>query len=198
MTQDRWWEAYDDNGDPLPRADGIDAAGAEALIRDAFADVAFPGHWTLSAGGPVTDEPRRVAEVFADKTDWRTLDSAFLDRAPDGQGSALSFLSDAAWRFYLPAFLIADLRGELSHARPLHTIVGGLTDEDRERRINPRLYGERTWGDNARHRLSMLDDAQVRAVSAYLEVKARASAFDARLVTEARAAWFDALLARAT
>ena len=59
MTQDRWWEAYDDNGDPLPRADGIDAAGAEALIRDAFADVAFPGHWTLSAGGPVTGSSGR-------------------------------------------------------------------------------------------------------------------------------------------
>ena len=34
--------------------------------------------------------------------------STLIDRAPDGFGSALSFFSDEAFRFYLPAYLIAD------------------------------------------------------------------------------------------
>lgn len=199
MSDERWFDAYDEDGNPLPpRPRPAELAErARMLLRDAFADVAFPGRWNIARASAITDEPRRVAEVFADKADWRACDPAFLDGAPDGQGSALSFFTDPAWRFYLPAYLIADLDGALVQAQPLYNLVGGLADQQRDRRIDPRFYGERTWGDEARHRLAMLTSAQIAGLVAYLEVKALGSDHDAQLVAEARAAWFDARLAGA-
>ena len=59
------------------------------------------------------EEPYLLEEEFKGKTDWQLLDSEFIDQAPDGLASALSFFSDEAFRFYLPAYLIADIDGKL-------------------------------------------------------------------------------------
>lgn len=79
------------------------------LIRSSFTDAEFPGVHNLSRGYQ-TDEPEAVALEFRNKHDWRTLEPDFLDRAPMGMASALSFFSDAAFRFYLPAYMIADIQ----------------------------------------------------------------------------------------
>ena len=70
----------------------------------AFAAVEYPGDWCLRDSNE-GDEPHLLEKEFAGKCDWRTLDPAFLDRAPGGYASALSFFSDEAFRFYLPAYI---------------------------------------------------------------------------------------------
>lgn len=45
----------------------------------------------------------------------------------DAHYSALSFFSEAAFRFFFPAYLIADLRGELRTADPLFHLTGGFS-----------------------------------------------------------------------
>lgn len=139
----------------------------EAQIRSAFADVKFPGDWCLS-GSKEGDEPRLLDEEFKDKTDWRTLTPQFLDRAPAGYRSALSFFSDEAFRFYLPAYLIADLAGQLEEVDPLHHLIHGLTDDALRERVNPQRYGERTWFEDARHKMAVFNRAQASAIVAYL------------------------------
>jgi hypothetical protein len=52
------------------------------------------------------------------------LSPEFIDGAPKGLGTALGWFSNAALRFYLPAYLIADLEGKLERSQP----VAYLTD----------------------------------------------------------------------
>lgn len=139
-------------------------------IRGAFANVEFPGDWCLR-GSNDGEEPYLLEREFKDKSDWRSLDPAFIDRAPDGYGSALSFFSDEAFRFYLPAYLIADIDGQLERHDPVFHLTHGLTDDRRGDRVNPRRYGERTWFDEKGHKFAVFDRAQVRAIVSYLKFK---------------------------
>jgi hypothetical protein len=82
----------------------------EADIRAAFSSTPppDPGQLRDSSEG---DEPFLLEAEFKHVPDWRRLDTAFIDRAPDGFGSALSFFSGAAFRYYLPAYLLAEPEG---------------------------------------------------------------------------------------
>src|SRR6267154_614984 len=85
--------------------------GKEAVINQiltAFGDSEYPGDNFL-CGSVDGCEPYAETSAFKGKIEWRTLDSGMLD----AHSSALSFFSEAAFRFFLPAYLIADLRGEL-------------------------------------------------------------------------------------
>jgi hypothetical protein len=142
----------------------------EDQISAAFATVPPPPVWSL-ANSREGNEPLLVERDFRDKTDWRVLSPEFLDSAPDGYASALSFFSDEALRFYLPAYLIADLRGQLNRADVLFHLTHGLDDESRSKLLNPLRYGNRTWFDAISHRLSIFDAAQAAAIVRYLEHK---------------------------
>ena len=142
----------------------------EDQISAAFATVPPPPVWSL-ANSREGNEPLLVERDFRDKTDWRVLSPEFLDSAPDGYASALSFFSDEALRFYLPAYLIADLRGQLDRADVLFHLTHGLDDESRSKLLNPLRYGNRTWFDAISHRLSIFDAAQAAAIVRYLEHK---------------------------
>ena len=65
----------------------------KSLISKAFAANEYPGDWCLK-GSTEGDESYRVEAEFKGKKDWQALDSKFLDSAPDGLSSALSFFSD--------------------------------------------------------------------------------------------------------
>jgi hypothetical protein len=139
-------------------------------ITVAFASVPSPPPWCL-VGSTEGEEPLLVEREFRGKTDWRVLDPVFLDNAPDGLASALSFFSDEAFRFYLPAYLIADLHGQLERVDVLFHLTHGLDDAAKAELLNPLRYGARTWFDAARYRLSTLDGIQCSAIVAYLEWK---------------------------
>ena len=145
-------------------------ARVEEEIRRAFADVPPPPRWCLvdSSEG---EEPRLLAEELSELPDWRSLDSDVLDTAPDGYATALSFFSDEAFRYYLPAYLLADLAGSLERVDVVFHLTHGLDSSSATQPINPLRYGARTWSDRARHRFSIFDTGQAGAVVSYLEAK---------------------------
>jgi hypothetical protein len=83
-------------------------------IEVAFAGNAFPGARFLQ-GSFEGCEPYDEVGPFEKLEDWRGIEAAFLD----GRASALSYFSEAGFRFFLPAYLISDLRGLLYTADPL-------------------------------------------------------------------------------
>ena len=141
-----------------------------AQIAKAFAALEYPGDWCLR-GGSEGDEPYMLEQEFKGKTDWRTLEPTFLDQAPNGFASALSFFSDEAFHFYLPAYLIADLHGQLDRPNPTFHLTHGLDESSRQKLINPRRYGERTWFEQARHKFAMFNKEEVESIIAYLSCR---------------------------
>jgi len=112
-------------------------------------------------------EPYAIAAAFADKDDWTKLDAAWLDRVPDGMGSALSFLSDEAVCFYIPAFISADLEGRLGRVDPSFHLTHGFDDFSRDQRISGRK--SETWESYAKRRWQRLNQPQALAITHYLE-----------------------------
>jgi hypothetical protein len=144
----------------------IDWAFASPHPGDAFLQGSFEGC-----------EPFDEVGAFAGADDWRTLDAAFLDR----HYSALPFFSEAGLRFFLPAYLVADLRGELMTADPLFGLIHGfselavdLPDDGVHHRsggpvlLGPRRYGAITWEDASRHHLSVFCREEAVAIAGYL------------------------------
>ena len=66
-------------------------------IEVAFADVLYPGDDCLTDS--FGEEAEALDVEFRGKTNWKELDPGFLNQAPDGWGSALSFFSAAALQF---------------------------------------------------------------------------------------------------
>ena len=150
-------------------------------IREAFANVEHPGDEFLQ-GSFDGCEPYEVVSPFKGRHDWRTVDAGFLDAHYD----ALSFLSEGGFRFFLPAYLIADLHDALQTADPVFHLTHGFYDASVEvpgrtrtvvRRfgksalVNPRRYGAMTSYDYARHRLSVFTKEEAQAIVAYLRYK---------------------------
>ncbi len=149
-----------------------------AIVDEAFRSAPYPGDPFLISSREGC-EPDEVAAAFAGRTDWRALDAAFLD----DQYVALSFFSEGALRFYLPAYLTADLRGALKTADPVFPLAGQFAEwsvdlvtggEPFVRRhggvlLNPRRYGAMRDDDYARFRLSVFAREEAAAIVAYLE-----------------------------
>jgi uncharacterized protein DUF6714 len=150
-------------------------------IREAFATTPYPGDRFLQ-GTVEGTEPHEEVGVFVGKSDWRELDSTMLDR----HYSALSFFSECGFRFFLPAYLIADLREELLTADPLFHLWHGFAtvsaeipvgkqmfrrDSGGKRLLNPRRFGAMTWTDYARCRLSVFTREEAKAIVAYMTYK---------------------------
>ncbi len=139
-------------------------------IRAAFAPNPYPGDWCLK-GSTEGEEPYLVEEAFKGKDDWSALDPEFLDQAPEGYGSALSFFSDEAFRFYLPGYLIADVEGKLSRSNPVFHLTHGLDDVSSEELVNHRRYGAMTWLALKRCKFSVFAREEVEAIVVYLQWK---------------------------
>ena len=150
------------------------------IIRRAFAKGAHPGRFLQ--GSFEGCEPYEEVGPFEKLEDWRGIEASFLD----AHASALSFFSEAGFRFFLPAYMIADLRGELRTADPLFHLTHGFSDwtaevsagdrtfavrQGRTALVNPRRYGAMTSYDYARYRLSVFTREEADAVVAYLEYK---------------------------
>ncbi|MEZ5289586.1 MAG: DUF6714 family protein [Vicinamibacterales bacterium] len=143
----------------------------EAHIREAFRDTPAPDPADLRSGNE-GDEPFLLEAEFRHVPAWQEVDAAFIDRAPDGFGSALAFFSSAAFRYYLPAYLVADLRGRLRQAEPLFYLWHGLLDAQRHTPVNERRYGSWTWFEAISDRFRAFTPAEAAAIVAYLRFKA--------------------------
>jgi hypothetical protein len=150
-------------------------------IMDAFAENEYPGDDYLQGSfeGP---EPYEEIAAFKGKTEWKNIDAQLLDI----HYSAINFFSEAGLRFFLPAYLIADLNEELKTAGPLFVLVHGFSDTAIQHQIknrvfvrrtgktafvNPRRYGGMTFYDYARMRLSIFTREEAKAVVSYLQYK---------------------------
>jgi hypothetical protein len=142
----------------------------KTLIQNAFADTPYPGDDALvrSAG----DEPDEVVDLFRGRTDWRALSPDFVDRAGAASPSALSFFSAGAFRFYLPAYLIADLDGKLVYSDPLFYLYHGLDQETRSGRVNVPGQGVSTWWDVQQEHFAGFTVREAAAIVAYLRWRA--------------------------
>lgn len=150
-------------------------------IRRAFAGNVHPGGRFLQ-GSFEGCEPYEEVGPFENEEDWRSIDAGFLD----GHANALSFFSEAGFRYFLPAYLISDLRGQLQTADPLFHLTHGFSDwtteapagdrtfairHGRSAFINPRRYGAMTSYDYACCRLSVFTREEANAIVAYLKFK---------------------------
>ncbi len=152
----------------------MSAALLEAIDRtftaphpgDAFLQGSFEG-----------SEPFDEIGAFVGTTDWRDLDTAFLDV----HYSALSFFSEAGLRFFLPAYLSADVRDELQTADPLFGLIHGFSELTYSSPdlgvghssggpvlLGGRRYGAITWEDASRHRLSVFCREEAAVIVDYL------------------------------
>lgn len=150
-------------------------------IRAAFQDTEFPGKHFLQ-GSFEGGEPYEEVVPFRAQKDWAAVEADFLD----AHASALSFFSEAGFRFFLPAYLIADLNDELGTADPVFHLTHGFFDftvklpaagrtfsvkSGKSTLINPRRYGAATTADFARYKLSIFTREEASAIVAYLEFK---------------------------
>ncbi len=139
-------------------------------IELAFADTIYPGDNDLT-GSSYGDEPIALVNDFRGKTDWKQLDHGFLNQAPEGWGTALSFFSDNALRFYLPAYMIADIRGALDGCNdPAVRLCSSLTPAGEKQKVAT-MWGGGTMGERARACFAEFSAMQVSAVVAYLQWK---------------------------
>jgi hypothetical protein len=171
----------------------MDATLAE--IHRAFGSNEYPGDEYLQ-GSREGSEPFDQIDPFRGRHDWTTLDAAFLD----GQHSALNFFSEAGLRFFLPAYLAADVRRELKTVDPVFNLTHGFSDMTvdvptkartfqrvigRSCLMNPRRYGAMTFQDHARFRLSVFTREEAHAIVAYLRYRRNLERIDAALIDAA-------------
>jgi hypothetical protein len=150
-------------------------------IRQAFHDTERPGDAFLQ-GSDEGCEPGESVAPFIGVADWSQLDPAILDANYD----SLSFLSEGGFRYFLPAYLIADLEDRLLTADPVFHLTNGFSNKvvnipageriyektiGKSAFVNPRRYGAMTWYDHARCRLSVFTREEADAIVAYLEYK---------------------------
>ena len=150
-------------------------------IRQAFHDTEHPGD-AFVQGSHEGCEPGESVAPFIGVTDWSQLDPMVLDANYD----ALSFFSEGGFRYFLPAYVIADLKEQLHTADPVFHLTNGFSDKvvkipagqriyektiGKSAFINPRRYGAMTWHDHARCRLSVFTREEAQAIVSYLEYK---------------------------
>ena len=152
-----------------------------AIIREAFRETNHPGDAFLQ-GSTEGCEPVEAVAAFKGVAKWEDVDSSILDP----NYTALSFFSEGGFRYFLPAFLIADLEDRLQTADPVFHLTHGFSDKvvklpagermhdkpiGRSEFVNPRRYGAMTWQDHAQCKLSAFTREETRAIVAYLEYK---------------------------
>lgn len=133
-------------------------------IEKAFCDVNYPGDENLVSSS-YGEEPELVKQHFRGQKDWRKMSAEELDL--DG---ALSFFSDETLRFFLPAFLIADINEELSFNDPSIRLCWALSSQAEGQKI-AKAWGGETIGQRARKCFVAFSKEQVHAIVAYLNYK---------------------------
>jgi hypothetical protein len=114
-------------------------------------------------------EPILTERAFADRHDWTQIEPAWLDDVPDGWSNALSWLTDEALWFYIPAYISADVTCGLERVDLLYHLVKGFDDESRD------AYGWMDERESLKARASVrwrgLTRPQAAAIVHYLEWK---------------------------
>jgi hypothetical protein len=150
-------------------------------IQAVFGQNEYPGDDYL-IGSSEGSEPREEIQPFIGQTEWADVSLGILDN----HSGSLNFFSEAGYRFFLPAYLVADLNEQLVIADPVFTLTHGFSNlsvpheiggksfvrkTGKDAFINPIRYGALTFEDYSRFRLSVFTREEVGAVIKYLESK---------------------------
>jgi hypothetical protein len=127
-----------------------------ATITSAFAAAPHPGDAALVTGDTSYDpEYRAVAHAFSGKH-WCELSRAFIREHRD----ALPLLGSAAFRFFLPAYLLACLEDETDLDTAPLNVVSSLSPPE-PGNTSARAFSERAEAFTV---------AEARAIAAYLQL----------------------------
>ena len=103
-------------------------------IAEAFSGVAYPGDQNLYDGWQLDDDYHYILAQFTGK---RWQDFVPERRLPRGRGNPMTrgmcFLGASAWHFFLPAYLIAELKVDCPDGYFLRPPSGGLTQHIEQR-----------------------------------------------------------------
>ncbi|MBI4655802.1 MAG: hypothetical protein HY746_03530 [Elusimicrobia bacterium] len=139
-------------------------------IYNTFKDNKFPGNWNI-VYHDMAGEPFDIKKAFRGKDDWTKLDAKFLNKT---WKSALSFFSEPAFRFYLPAYLIAYIDDKLPEIDVIFYLCYGLTNSHKDMPVSidqsgkSTVYGEATCWDYSIYRFSLFTLQEVEAIVDYL------------------------------
>lgn len=89
-------------------------------------------------------EPGESVALFMGLAHWSQLDAAILDTSY----TALSFFFEGGFRYFLPAYLIADLQERLQTADPVFYLPNGFSDRVVKIPAGQRIY-EKKMGKSA-------------------------------------------------
>lgn len=163
--------------DDIPAPADPAAATLATRIREAFADTEAPPPDAMT-GSEQGSEPFEYAVEFRGRH-WRTLSAEFLGK----NHAALSFLSDAAFRYYLPAFLLHHLNGVAWNADPVFALTHGFGPEDKE---TDSTYD---WEAVARRKFAVFKPREREAVAAFLRHELESVGEDDRIQAAIRDFW---------
>jgi hypothetical protein len=178
------WHSY--HYSPVERSE---IAGLVGQIEAAFEATPYPGDDQICDPRPGDEEVAEYALEFRG-TRWGRLHPEFLAY----HDAAISFFTDKAFRYFLPAYLIADLRalevGTESNANPvfhlsygianvptlsdaqINAMISSIKEEDPELEIDPRIFKpmeDPGTYDRAIERFSTFSLAEREAIVAYLQ-----------------------------
>jgi hypothetical protein len=157
------------------------AEGVIEAIHIGFRWSTYPGDPWLQ-GSTEGCEPFDEVGPFKGRSDWTAIEPALLD----ARYCALSFFSEAGFRFFIPAYLVADVRRQLLTADPTFHLTHGFSDHSRtdqrqgrtrvhrwgkSRLVNPIRYGAISWYDHARRQLAVFPREEAGAIVTYLRWK---------------------------
>ncbi|HEY9651759.1 MAG TPA: DUF6714 family protein, partial [Coleofasciculaceae cyanobacterium] len=136
-------------------------------IQSAFDETPYPGDDRL-CGSEQGDEPAEYALEFRGLS-WKTLHPDFLAY----HSASLSFFTDEGFRYFLPAYLIADLmmpelEGVRSNADPVFHLTHGLIEDKLDKSSN-NLTDNFDWYEIATRKFSHFNLAERKAIVAYLK-----------------------------
>jgi hypothetical protein len=165
-------------------------------IKTAFDTTPYPGDDQL-CGSDQGDEPAEYALEFRG-LNWRTIHPDFLSH----HYASLSFFSDEAFRYFIPAYLIADLIETDSNAGPVFHLTYGLVADEplqvEQGLIEPSLLPddlpplmENEWMDTfdwyqiAVHKFSHFNLQEREAIVGYLKYQASNSEYSRNEINQA-------------
>jgi len=176
---DEWGDDCRLQRQPTEEKARVNKQGLIELIREGFAETHHPGDSFL-LGSREGEDGAEAIEPFLGIADWAALDSTILYDHYD----ALSFLSEGGFRYFLPAYLVADINDQLRTADVVFHLAGAFLDATvdignvafekrigRSAFVNPLRYGAMTFEDYSRFRLSVFTREEAAAIVAFLEYR---------------------------
>lgn len=143
-------------------------------VVEAFTSIPRPGNWALS-GTSEGPEGMRIQEEFSGLEDWQKADARFL--LHHIRCGSLNWLSHEAFRYFLPAFLVADLDGLLAEEgeEVALCLVEDFGSGRRDAPVNPLRFGARTWWNEGVYAYSTFHQTEASAILSYLRWRASIS-----------------------